>query len=634
MKKYIAFYTVLAVITFTSCKRDFLVRTPLDEPTASSVFTTYDNFKAYAWSLYATFPTVNYSEQETDNISLNWTRNTGESPWIRGTVTVPPSTSGTAWSYYSFIRRCNLMLDNINAPYCKLTEKEKEHWKSVGLFFRSYRYFTLLSEYGGVPWVDHVLTDSSKENYAPRDSRDLVANNILADLQYAEKNIGDYNDGNNTITLDVIQAFMSRFTLFEGTWRKYHNLNNADVFLQECKRVSKDLITRRPAVNPRYDDIFNSISLAGMPGILLYKEYNNAIGLTHSISITGTTNSVSARFEPTRDMMDSYLCTDGKTRWNSPKFISDTMMEEEFANRDRRLWLEVCPPYTVNKTSYAWDPTWWYLENNVAVNAVDSLTARSYIDSLRTLVANVRQKTLPFRQGYAGGILFSIPHYSFMRRSQPWYSSEFGYNTWKYYNCYLDLGSQRNEETDKPIFRIAEVMLNYAEIMCELGQFDQSVADMTINVIRPRAGVAPMNVSEINDTFDPKRDKGDPNYAADYEVPPLLWEVRRERRVELFMEDFRFDDLRRWKKAQYSLRQKKGEWVNKLRLRMLNTKGPAFTRNTLNENAFTIDRPGNEGYLTYHDMQTHLWPEYYYLYPIPSDQLVLNKNLEQNPGWK
>ena len=59
------------------------------------------------------------------------------------------------------------------------------------------------------------------------------------------------------------------------------------------------------------------------------------------------------------------------------------------------------------------------------------------------------------------------------------------------------MGSQRNEETDMPLFRVEEVMLNYAEAMCELGEFDQSVADRTVNKLRSRANVAPMKVAEI-----------------------------------------------------------------------------------------------------------------------------------------
>ena len=50
--------------------------------------------------------------------------------------------------------------------------------------------------------------------------------------------------------------------------------------------------------------------------------------------------------------------------------------------------------------------------------------------------------------------------------------------------------------------------MNYAEAAWELGLFDQTVADKTINLLRDRAGVSPMNVSMITSDFDPMRDKG------------------------------------------------------------------------------------------------------------------------------
>ena len=200
------------------------------------------------------------------------------------------------------------------------------------------------------------------------------------------------------------------------------------------------------------------------------------------------------------------------------------------------------------------------------------------------------------------------------------YKSAFGYNNWKYFNTYLSMGSQQNEETDMPIFRVEEVMLNYAEAMVELGEFSQSVADMTINKIRSRANVPSMIVSQINESFDPKRDLGDSRYAGDYAVSPLLWEVRRERRIELFSENFRFDDLRRWKKCHYAMKKKLGQYVRK-------SDFPAGT-------AVTIDGGVDEGYLEFHPDPNKLWPDYYYLYPIPLNQMVLNPNIKQNPGWE
>ena len=126
-------------------------------------------------------------------------------------------------------------------------------------------------------------------------------------------------------------SFMSRFCLFEGTWRKYHGLNDAETYLKECKRVSAEVLHTYPNVCDNYDDLFCSLDLSGVPGIILYKPYSNAENVVHAVSIGGTT--ATSFYNPTRDLVDSYLCSDGKPRWNSPLFLSDKDIYEEFSNR-------------------------------------------------------------------------------------------------------------------------------------------------------------------------------------------------------------------------------------------------------------------------------------------------------------
>lgn len=226
MKTFKILFGLLVIFGFSGCmNNDFLERYPLGSPTAETVFKSYDNFKTYAWGLYETFPALGYGETNTDNISYNSTRGSGETDWIRGIVVPPSKTDNTPWAQYSFIRRTNLMLDHIETS--DMTETERNHWRSVGYFFRSYRYLTLLSAYGGVPWIDHVLADDETDIiYGERDSRDVIANHILEDLQYAEQNINQDGDGANTINRVVVQTLLSRFCLFEGTWRKYHGLQD------------------------------------------------------------------------------------------------------------------------------------------------------------------------------------------------------------------------------------------------------------------------------------------------------------------------------------------------------------------------------------------------------------------------
>jgi len=124
--------------------------------------------------------------------------------------------------------------------------------------------------------------------------------------------------------------------------------------------------------------------------------------------------------------------------------------------------------------------------------------------------------------------------------------------------------------------------------------------------LRERGNVEPLDVSNIGD--DPTRDAS---------VSPLLWEIRRERAVELMAEGYRFDDLRRWKKLhEYGSAEKLGRYVV----------------NANYNNRLPIQGGADEGYVSPYGVPPGV-PEHYYLYPIPSDQIVLNTNLEQNPGW-
>jgi hypothetical protein len=121
--------------------------------------------------------------------------------------------------------------------------------------------------------------------------------------------------------------------------------------------------------------------------------------------------------------------------------------------------------------------------------------------------------------------------------------------------------------------RLAEVVLNWIEAKAVLAQhfagtaITQADLDKSINAIRNRPldaaaiakGVkktAPMSIAAI--PVDPARDA---------DVPALIWEIRRERRMEFIFEHTRLMDLRRWKKLRYMDYSTKpdyfmGPWVN------------------------------------------------------------------------
>lgn len=364
-----------------------------------------------------------------------------------------------------------------------------------------------------------------------------LAQKVLDMLLYARDNIKAEGDGENTINRDVVLALISRFGLFEGTWEKYHSISEGTDYLQACFEASAELVMKHPTVHPNYDELFNSESLAGKDGILLYKNFLSD-GKGHNMTRYVRTSSHYG--EVCADAIAAYLCQDGKPIYTSNLFggdknTGDADVYTEFRNRDYRLYFNVCPPYKVNSPS----------ATNVDFSLVtdtENPVDREYIDLMNNLCAGTSStKTLPMLQ-WAGQILREIPHFreNAYGMGQGFMTSYGGYYVWKYYNTTTPVNSAGSlNSTDFPLFRMGEVMVNYAEAAFELGKFSQQIADATINVLRDRAHVAHMNVAQIDANFDPKRDQT---------VDPVLWEIRRERRVELMFEGFRNDDLRRWKK--------------------------------------------------------------------------------------
>lgn len=607
MKKIIFLLSLTSVLS--SClNNDFLEKYPLDQQTELTAFISYDNFKTYSWGLYEglggyQIDNLYGPEAESDNMFIG-TKNS-ETKWAWQKVIVP--TTGGGWDY-SYIRRVNIMLDNIDKS--QMSDVDKAHWRSVGYFFRSYKYFYMLSRFGDIVWVENSLNTESPELYSKRDSRDFVADNILRNLQYAEKNIKEGGDGVNTINKDVVQALISRFSLFEGTWRKYHGLKDYELYLNECVRVSAELVKKHPDLHPNYDEVFNSLDLTGKNGILLFRQYNKDL-VGHNVS--RTLMSSSSRYELCKDAVDSYLCSDGKTIQNSSVFKYPEDEKDpysEFRNRDKRLLFTVCPPYRVKTSDEAFTKEWEYTDNPADAeyfHVMEEISSEGY-------------KLFPIRQN-GGSVLKFCPHFTQHNGGFGFQVSEGGYWVYKHLNHHESYPVTKNS-SDAPLFRMGEVMLNYAESSWELGLFNQDIADKTINKLRERAEVAPMKISEITESFDPNRDMS---------VDPILWEIRRERRVELMGDGFRFDDLRRWKKCEYINKQKLGRWYS---AKQLINDGLISNESQCK---IKFKGGGTEGYIEFFKdpiKEGYGWLEHYYLYPLPLNDLALNPNLKQNPGYE
>lgn len=399
--------------------------------------------------------------------------------------------------------------------------------------------------------------------------------------------------------------------------------------MQASFDASSELMKKYTELISSYDAVFNSLSLAKKPGIILYRDYQNTSGYGHLY--IRYTRAYALGNHPTADLVKSYLCTDGKPIYTSDVFMGDKTtgdapMNVEFVNRDRRLYYTVVPPYRIYNskgepcTGAVWYPIFIrteYPEDSHFLDLMDEICTE-----------DGSEKKLPILQ-WEGKMIGEVPHLADNRYNlgQIYVNSLGGYYLWKYYNTSSNIASGQ-ADTDAPIFRMGEILINHAEAAFELGRFDQGVADATINKLRKRAHIADMKVSEITADFDPTRDS---------DVDPVLWEIRRERRVELVAEGFRFRDIRRWKKGEYLNKVPKGVYLSS-KSDVENTyhqKNPDISKFPLALDKRESGRIIIYGTATKPQMgiPDPGWLDKYYLYPLPIEDLILNDKLKQNPGY-
>ncbi len=646
MKKNILFLLLAGL--FGSClNNEYLERLPLNKQSEETFFTTYDNFKSYAWYSYQVltgYPRdINdrtFFESNTDNCFQGNSANNPNPYTTDGKIVIPTAKGGNGWSFTN-IRRINVMLDNIDGSV--MTQTDKDHWRSVGYVFKSIEYFNLISRFGDVTWEEHTVTDQDKDIlYGPRTPRVEVASKVLDMLLFAKAHIKPGGDGPNTINLDVVNALISRFGLFEGTWRKYHKIadaadsHTASEFLEASFAASSELINKYPTVNASYEDLFNSENLASVTGVLMYRNWYSTQNLGHNLTSSCRTANMQIH-EMSASAIQAYLCNDGRpistsAVYQGGSYAADTAsMYREFRNRDRRLYYTICPPYKVNTATANSSDAFTYTGNP---------EDRFYIDSLKN--NNISKKALPLINN-AKAYLREMPHVRTARynMSQTFMVSTGGYYICKYYNITTDVSSTRLVNgNDAPLFRMGEVRVNHAEAAWELGKAASEI-EKAINPLRARAGVAPMIVANIDANFDLARDKGPSMaegriYEGDYEVDPVLWEIRRERRIELIVEGFRFDDLRRWRKGKYMNQIQLGAYVKKTDFEdSRHVTEPDITKFTL---AIYPDPDADAGRLmmfkapNLNDAKQG-WQDKYYLFALSHEDLTLNPALKQNPGY-
>ena len=568
------------ILSFSSCD-DLLDVTPKDKITPETFFSTEADLQAFSTNFYNSLPKDrDLYKDDADNI----THSTPNSA-ATDSRTVPASGGGWEWGY---LRRFNTLLQySVN---CK-DKTVRTRYQALTRFFRAYFYFEMVKRFGDIPWYDTELFVSETDQLnKPRDSRELVMKNILEDLDFAITNLST-TPSVYTVTKWTALSLKSRVCLFEGTFRKYHNLNlstNADFFLQESITASRELMKEsnytlytQGGTNQAYRKLFTSQN-APTTEVIMARNYN----LTYDIYNTvGTYHTSVGEGRPgvTRKIIASYLMNDGSRFTDNPNWETMTFVDE-CKNRDPRLAQSICTP------------------------------------SYQPIVSN--RKNIPDLNACVTG-------YQLIK--------------------YEDEAVGGKSDIDLFYFRLAEVYLNYAEALAEINQLTQDDLDISINKLRDRVGMPHLIMKTANANPDPyllANTTGYPNVSGANQG--VILEIRRERTIELLSEHFRYDDILRWKAGQnmkqailgmyfpspgeYDLN---GDGQNDICLYTDTKPGNAQGITYLKIDSDIKLSDGNKGYLSPHKGLTLFWNEQRdYFYPIPSNErLITNGALTQNPGW-
>lgn len=405
---------------------------------------------------------------------------------------------GPAWNFY-WVRKANVLLERIETFSKKnLSTVEYDHWTAVGRFFRAYEYSRLVGNFGDVPYFDKdILETDFDTQYKDRDPRGEVMDKVYEDYKYVLEKMRE-NDGTGNLDRLVAAALISNSMLFEGSWQHYHNLDKARAkkYLELARDASEIVMNAgKWSFGSDFKSLFASETLSANPEVIFSRIYDDALLIRHSVASysNGTENQTRSA---NLNLIQAFICNDGKVWQNS-----------ETANAKNFRLQEL-------------------------VKTRDSRFEATFMDTVNAPAVG----TLVYAHKFAGREALT-----FLNSGKP-YPAKWSSNT---------------NTNDAPIVRLAEVVLNWVEAKAILAEsyggtaVSQGDLDKSINAIRNRPldatavskGVkktAPLLLTAI--PSDPDRDS---------DVSPLMWEIRRERRMEFVFEYARIQDIRRWKKLHY-----------------------------------------------------------------------------------
>lgn len=607
MKKKYILLTAFIGVMLSACS-DFLDRKPLTEPNNEEYLCSRAQVENYINGLYMALPApsqygmgVRGEEKNSDNIlaekydlRLNGEYNafSGSSEWQKG---------------YQNLRNVNYFF----YYYCVPENEETEDilsLKGEAYFLRAYWHFYLLTRFGDIPLMDRLWDENATVAglQIPPAPRSEVAKFILEDLKTASEGMLQPRSKYSglRISKEAAMILAMRVALYEGSWEKYHkgtefsDSDNSDYFFKEVMKWGDELFkaglslntdaTDNEAVNPgdAFAHLFNKDDLSKITEAVLWKKYAGD-GVFHGLGglLGGGVVDNDGPAGVSKSLVDNYLNEDGT--FINPNDEKYKDFNVTFEKRDPRLI------QSVMNTGAKFRST---LKGSKPMNV------RAYDNTGTDEEIKEKNKDIssPNLNGDGNG------------KNITGFHIRLGIDT-----TFVEGGSHMAII----LFRYSEALLAYAEAAEELNLCNDEVLNKTLKPLRERAGVTYLRPSQIDPNF--------PSFG--YSLTPVMQEIRRERRAELAFQGFRQDDLMRWA-GHKLIKGKRGLGA------YLGTDGVLYKSfSPKAQESLRLVSTNDSGWM---DPLKDYLPQGYqfqadrdYLLPIPPDELELNKQLKQNPGW-
>lgn len=545
--KRIIYLSSLCLMLF-ACDGDFLDRDPQDRLTNNNFWENEEQLTLAANALYSNVKAKNTVDMENMGDNTLWPSTTQYQQIGSGNYGSDQTTLNTEWTtQYKGVRQANAFLENYKKA--DIDSLVAERLAAEVRVIRALMYSYLTAFWGDVPLVTTTL--GLDELMIPRTPKEEVIDFLLEDLEDAARflpseiltgeNLGRMSKGAALALKARIALYNNRFEVAEKAAKDVMDLGVYELF------TSGD-----PSKN--YYNLFTDagkLANGNNKETIIARLHLEDVS-THNLSREIQVPDQVIRWNPTKSLIDTYLMADGLPIDKSPLYDVNTY-EDVFKDRDPRMIQTILQP------GAQWGGRYDGREEN---------------DNPE---------------------IFEVPKFQSDRRGAVTLT---GY----YFTKYVDLGAvptYNRDDNDFHLLRYAEVLLIYAEARLEQGTLTQDDVNKTINLLRDRVGMTPMNLAELEANGLNIRE-----------------EIRRERRVELALEGQRYFDIKRWEQGEFLGKDVKGTNIHWLA-------DPEAAGNL---------RTDEDGFILAHTGRT-FDPGKHYLWPIPLPQLERNPDLVQNPGW-